>query len=111
MYNAEYVLINEAQFFSNLKNWVLYAKNTLNKNVIVSGLELNYKRQKFGQILDLTINATKTFRMLGKCKYCSNASLYTHRIVNNESLVLIGSDEYVPLCEECWNKKKFLFKR
>ena len=100
---AEYILINEAQFFKGLKNWVLYMKNTLKKKLILCGLDLDFKREKFGELMDLTISATKTFRMLGKCDKCGNASLYTHRLVDNEAQVLIGSSEYIPLCENCWN--------
>ena len=100
---AEYIFINEAQFFKGLKSWVLYVKNTLKKNIILCGLDLDFKREKFGEMMDLTISATKTFRMLGSCDKCGNASLYTHRIVDNEAQVLIGASEYIPVCDNCWN--------
>jgi thymidine kinase len=100
---SEYIFINEAQFFQGLKNWVLYVKNTLKKNIILCGLDLDFKREKFGEMMDLTIVATKTFRMLGTCHKCGNASLYTHRIVNNKAQVLIGVSEYIPVCDNCWN--------
>ena len=100
---AEYILINEAQFFKGLKSWVLYVKNTLKKNVILCGLDLDYKREKFGEMMDLTNFASKTFKMFGTCNKCNNASLYTHRLVTNDNQVLIGSSEYIPLCENCWN--------
>ena len=100
---AEYIFINEAQFFKGLRNWVLYVKNKLKKNLILCGLDLDFKRNKFGELMDLSIFATKNFRMLGKCDKCNNASLYTHRLVDNEAQVLIGASEYIPLCENCWN--------
>lgn len=100
---AEYIFINEAQFFKGLKKWVLYVKNTLKKNIILCGLDLDFKKKKFGEIMDLTTIATKTYKMLGICDRCKNASLYTHRIVDNEAQVLIGTNEYIPLCEICWN--------
>lgn len=101
--DAEYIFINEAQFFKELKSWVLYVKNTLKKNIILCGLDLDFKREKFGELMDLTIVATKTFRMLGSCDKCGNASLYTHRLVDNEAQVLIGASEYIPVCDDCWN--------
>ena len=100
---AEFIFINEAQFFKGLKNWVMYMKNTLNKNIILCGLDLDFKREKFGEMMDLTSIATKTYRMLGKCDKCNKASLYSHRIINNEQQILIGTNEYIPLCEDCWN--------
>ena len=33
-----------------------------------------------------------------------NSSEYSHRIIANENQVLIGSSEYIPLCESCYNK-------
>ena len=33
---AEYIFINEAQFFKGLRSWVLYVKNTLKKNIILN---------------------------------------------------------------------------
>ena len=102
--DAQYIFINEAQFFTNLKNWVLYVKNTLNKNVILCGLDLDFKRKQFGEIMDLIIYANKTFRMQGQCNECGNSSLYTHRIVNNNDKILIGTKEYIPLCNTCWIK-------
>ena len=101
---AEYIFINEAQFFVDLKNWVLNAVNILNKNVVLSGLNLDYKREKFGELMDLTMYATNIVHTLGKCDDCNNASLFTHRLVDDNSQVLIGSIEYIPVCEECWDK-------
>tara|TARA_B110000211_G_C13962712_1_gene501316 strand:- start:204 stop:755 length:552 start_codon:yes stop_codon:yes gene_type:complete len=101
---ANYIFVNEAQFFTNLKSWVLHLINTTSKNIVLCGLDLDYKREKFGELMDLTIYATNTIQTFGKCNNCKNRSIFTHRLVDDEAQVLIGSSEYIPVCEECWNK-------
>jgi thymidine kinase len=101
---ADYIFINEAQFFVDLKDWVMNAVDILNKNVVLCGLNLDYKREKFGELMDLSMYATNIVQTVGKCNNCENASLFTHRLVDIESQVLIGSNEYIPVCEKCWDK-------
>ncbi len=109
MLKAEYIFINEAQFFDNIDKHVLFLNKALKKNVILCGLDLDYKREKFGTLMKLIPYATTILKMTGKCHYfkdgCIHDSLYSHRIVNNESQILIGSSEYIPLCEICYNKE------
>ena len=54
--------------------------------------------------MDLTVYSTNTIHTVGKCNNCDNKSLFTHRLVDDVEQVLIGSNEYIPVCEECWNK-------
>jgi len=80
----------------------------LGKNVILCGLDLDYKRQKFGTMMKLVIKATKIFKMTGKCAKCGGASCYSRRIVNNNFQIFIGTSEYIPLCETCYIKENKL---
>jgi thymidine kinase len=108
--NADYIFINEAQFFETIHTSVLYLNETLGKNVILCGLDLDYKRQKFGSMMELLVRATNVFKMTGKCANCSGASCYSHRIVNNTNYfqILIGTTDYIPLCENCYIKENNL---
>ena len=51
--NSKYILINEAQFFTDLKEFVLNAVEIDNKIVYLYGLDGDFQREKFGSILDL----------------------------------------------------------
>jgi len=106
--NTDYIFINEAQFFGSILESVLYLNETLGKNVILCGLDLDYKRQKFGTMMELVTKATKIFKMTGKCVKCDGASCYSHRIVNSYFQILIGTSEYIPLCETCYIKENKL---
>jgi thymidine kinase len=101
---AEYILINEAQFFTNLKTNIMYLINISKKNVILCGLDLDYKREKFGELMDLGSIATKIEYLRGKCntKKCNYPSQFTHRLVECDQQILIGTNEYIPVCEECY---------
>jgi thymidine kinase len=107
--NADYIFINEAQFFETIHASVSYLNETLKKNVIVCGLDLDYKRQKFGTMMELLPKSNTIFKMTGKCVKCNGASCYSHRIVKNSYFqILIGTSEYIPLCEACYIKENKL---
>jgi len=104
---ATYIFINEAQFFPNLIHLIIFSRNILKKNFILCGLDYDYKREKFGHLLDLVPYADNVYNLTGKCntENCIHPSKYSHRLINNEEQVLIGITQYEPLCEECYNKK------
>tara|TARA_B100001093_G_scaffold499447_1_gene548697 strand:- start:347 stop:919 length:573 start_codon:yes stop_codon:yes gene_type:complete len=104
--NADYIFINEAQFFNNLKLWVLTSVNKLYKNIILCGLNLDFKRQPFGEINELYPHATSIYELTGICYICANASLYSHRTSKNKEQVLIGgNNDYIPLCNSCYERE------
>jgi len=106
--NADYIFINEAQFFGSIHTSVLYLNETLRKNVVLCGLDLDYKRERFGTMMELLVKATSVFKMTGKCVKCNGASCYSHRIVNSYFQILIGTSEYIPLCESCYIRENKL---
>ena len=106
--SADFIFINEAQFFESILPSVLYLTNILKKNVVLCGLDLDYKRQKFGTMMDLLSKATNVYKMTGKCVKCNKASCYSHRTVNSYFQILIGTSEYIPLCETCYIRENNL---
>lgn len=104
---AKYIFINEAQFFPNLLHLIIFAKNILNKNFVLCGLDYDYKKEKFGDLLDLVPYANQVHILTGKCnsQNCLFPSKYSHRIIDFNNQVLIGITQYVPLCEHCYNKE------
>jgi len=104
---ATYIFINEAQFFPNLIHLIMFSRNILKKNFVLCGLDYDYKKDKFGELLDLVDYANNVYNLTGKCntENCIHHSKYSHRLINDEKQVLIGITQYEPLCEECYNKK------
>ena len=103
--NADIILINEAQFFPDLlANCVLWAE-TYNKKIIVSGLDGDFERKPFGQILDLIPYCNSVQKFTALCPYCKDGTeaLFTGRLTDEKEQVVIGSSNYVALCRYHYN--------
>ena len=96
------IVIDEGQFFVNLKTIVLNWVEKFNKHVIISGLDGDFKRDSIGEINSLIPYADKYKKLTALCKYCNDGTpaLFSHRIdKDNGTQILIGSEEsYVSLC-------------
>jgi thymidine kinase len=106
--NFNYIFINEGQFFPDLKESVISLIERYSINVVICGLDSDYKQEKFGQIWDLIPHADKVIKLQGKCNNCSNKSLFTHRLSNEVTQEVIGTHNYIPLCRSCYNSYKML---
>ena len=99
--NYDVICINEAQFFNKL---VPFCKNVLSKNktLYVSGLDGDYKQEKFGEILDLIPLCDSIKKLHAFCKICKDGTHanFTKRLVTNKNQKLIGTDEYIPVCRK-----------
>ena len=99
--DSETILINEAQFFEDLFEHVIYLVEELHKKVFLCGLDGDFKRSKFGQVLDLIPFCDKVTKLNAKCG-CKNNAIFSHRLSQEEQQVVIGSSNYVPLCRNCY---------
>ena len=100
----EYIFINEGQFFEDLHQWVTNILETTNINIIICGLDSDYKREKFGQIWNLIPHANQIDKLCGTCSNCSNKSIFTHRITEDKGQVVVGTVNYIPVCRRCYTK-------
>jgi len=105
--------IDEGQFFPDLKEQVTYLVEIMGKIVLLSGLTNDFKRKKFGQILDLEPIANSFTKLSALCKYCSDNkkmvdAIFSHRTVKEteinvgEQIKVGGIEQYVPLCRTCY---------
>jgi thymidine kinase len=99
---CNYIIIDEGQFFKNLKIKVLYWVEKLCKNVIIAGLDGDFQRNKIGEIIDLIPYSDKCTKMCALCKLCCDGTfaLFSHRISDsNKKQILIGTNDfYIPVC-------------
>lgn len=100
------ILIDEGQFYGDLVPQVLHFLETWKKNVFVYGLDSDFRRQKFGSILDLVPHADHIEKLRANCGKCKtkNTAMYSFRLSNEDDIVVIGSSNYVPLCRKCYIK-------
>lgn len=99
------ILINEGQFFPDLEEFVkiLLEKG---KKIYVCGLDGDFERKKFGQILDLIPLCDKVTKLTSLCSICKNGTpgIFSKRITSETEQTVIGSDNYIPVCRNCYDK-------
>jgi thymidine kinase len=103
---SEVILINEGQFFSDLEEFVrVLLKN--GKKIYVCGLDGDFERKKFGQILDLIPLCDKVTKLTSLCSICKNgtAGIFSKRITLEKAQTVVGSDNYIPVCRNCYDNK------
>tara|TARA_B100000900_G_scaffold415211_1_gene444255 strand:- start:2448 stop:3038 length:591 start_codon:yes stop_codon:yes gene_type:complete len=105
------ILINEGQFFDDLYTAVDLLVNTYNKKVYVCGLDGDYKRNKFGDILDIISLADDVVKLKSICTKCKNEAIFTHRKIQDNNQMLVGDNIYEPLCRYCYNLSNKLFDK
>lgn len=101
---SKVILIDEAQFFTGLYDFVIKAVEDDNKIVYVFGLDADSDRKSFGELLQLIPMATTYQKLFAKCD-CGADAIHTKRIVESNEQMLVGSqDSYIPVCRRCYNK-------
>jgi len=104
------IAIDEAQFFTGLKDFVLDLVENKGKRVIVGGLNGDFKRENFGEITSLISYCDKLTKLSSFCGLCVKNKKATeahfsfkHNYNDNKNLISIGGkDQYIPLCRECY---------
>lgn len=105
--DVDVVGIDEAQFFDNELATVCNLLANDGIRVIVAGLDMDYLGNPFGPIPSLMATAEYVTKVHAICMECGNLAQYSHRLVEDDSLVLLGeTDNYVPLCRKCYMEKK-----
>lgn len=103
--NVEVVGIDEAQFFDmELVNVCNQLANN-GTRVIIAGLDMDYLGKPFGPMPQLLAIAEYVTKVHAICMKCGNLANHSHRITDENSLVLLGeTNNYEPLCRVCFNE-------
>ena len=103
--DCDVVGIDEAQFFD--MGLVEVCNELANRGirVIVAGLDMDYKGIPFGPMPGLCAIADDVTKVHAICVKCGNLAYVSHRTVEGSQRVLLGeTQEYEPLCRECYQK-------
>ena len=105
--NSEVIGIDEAQFFNDLYDFILEVEKT-NKIVIISGLDGDFQRKPFGQILDIIPLCNSVIKLNSLCMFKKDGNTlasFTKRIINSKEQKVVGSQEsYMSVCREGYFK-------
>lgn len=98
--------IDEAQFFDDQLAEVCSRLADMGVRVIVAGLDMDYTGKPFGPIPALLAVAEYVDKLHAICMKCGKLAQYSHRVVDDVSLVMLGEkDVYQPLCRKCFVKE------
>ena len=102
--NASVILINEGQFFEDLYDCVIDMLKH-NKQVYIAGLDGDFERKKFGQMLDLIPMCDEVTKLTSLCSVCKNGKpgIFSLRLSDEKQQTVVGSDNYKPVCRKCYN--------
>lgn len=113
-YSKEYaechvVAIDEAQFFKDLVAFCQMAADKDNKHVVIAGLDGDFLRKRFGQVVDMLPIADSVKKLSAECYFCaknrddgaSYPAIFSLRITATQDQELIGGAEaYVAACRK-----------
>lgn len=106
--NAEVIGIDEAQFFNDLYKFITEVEKT-DKIIIISGLDGDFQRKPFGQVLDIIPLCDSVIKLNSLCmiKKDGTPASFTKRINNNsDKQKLVGASEsYISVSREGYFKK------
>ena len=100
-------LINEGQFFKDIVPWVKSALGKPhNKRIYICGLDGDYKRNMFGNWLDLIAYSDTVQKLTSICCDCrEKPAIFSHRVTTETKQKVIGSESYIPLCRSCYQSR------
>lgn len=101
---ASIIGIDEAQFFSDLKEFIVKSESQ-NKTIIIAGLDGDYLRKPFGQILECIPLCDDLLKLKSMCTLCKDGTpaLFSKRIIEKKDKVLVGDKEYIAVCRKHYN--------
>ena len=94
--------------------YVLKFVEQYEKDVVVAGLIGDYKREKFGQMIDLFNYSDNIIHLKSLCTNCNDGTegIFTHKYRKRIVLEMLGDkidvgerDLYIALCRECYLNK------
>jgi thymidine kinase len=103
--DSEVILINEGQFFKDIDT-VIHLVEDLHKRVYICGLDGDFKKNKIGSLLDLIPHCDNVYKLKSLCSECRDgkSGLFSYRITGETDQVVIGVENYKPVCRACFER-------
>lgn len=100
--NADCVVFEEAQFFKGLSKFIGWFIRAHKKNILIVGLDADWKQRPFGEIIDCIPWASSVIKLHALCCECKDGTIapYTRRIHtgNSEQVDVGGAEKYQAVC-------------
>ena len=101
--DADVVGIDEAQFFDSDLPDVCNQLADNGLRIIVSGLDMDFKRRPFGPMPALMAIADTVTKLHAVCVCCGKPAMYSYRLTPGDSPILLGGQKsYEARCRNCY---------
>jgi thymidine kinase len=98
----EVLFIDEVQFFDYSVVDVIRNLARLGKEIIFSGLNYDYRKERFKNVEHLLPYCREIIHLYAACD-CGADAIYTKRIIESDDLILVGGEEsYKAVCPKCY---------
>lgn len=95
--DADFILINEAQFYPDLVDFV---KRFIHKNIYVYGLDGDFKQERIGKILDIIPLCDSVRKLKAICK-CGEPAIFSKILTDSSMDQYQPNAQYIPVCRRC----------
>lgn len=103
---AEVILVDEAQFFPGLVAFVERIVDRMRKRLYLIGLDGDFQRRPFGELLQCIPLADRIERLTAFCHRCADGTpgLFTSRVQgpHDQQVIVGGQGMYEALCRTCY---------
>lgn len=106
---ARLLVIEEAQFYKGLYDFVKVAVERDAKHVVCVGLDGDAQRKPFGELLQLIPLCDNVEKIKSLCVDCGDGTpaLFTYRLTSSQEQIEVGAEStYAPLCRKHYLEKK-----
>lgn len=105
--NIDILLIDEAQFFTNIGN-AIDAYLEMGIDVVAVGLDMDSNGKPFGSMPALMAKANKVHKLTAHCSVCGDSATRTYRKPDaaKDQVLIGGTETYEPRCLEHWSPRK-----
>ncbi len=110
--DATHIMIEESQFFPDLFPFVTKGADVHDKNFVCVGLDGDFQREPFGQVMDVIPHCDRVVKLTANCPRCPNfgTAIFSARLRGHGSTQVYvgGTESYQPMCrrhyvEYCYN--------
>lgn len=103
---AQVILVDEAQFFPGLVSFVKMVVDRFRKRLYLIGLDGDFQRKPFGDLLQCIPLADRVERLTSLCHRCADGTpgLFTHRKQgpSDQQVIVGGAGTYEAVCRACY---------
>lgn len=103
------ILIDEAQFIKGNVQYLNYLSIKLDYDIYISGLSLTSNLKPFACMPEILSISDNIVKLWAHCYYCGRRADYTRCLVDKVKDVLVGNEEYIPVCKNHIDKDE-IFK-